>query len=161
MTLTEDLRADDIYRVVSRPLSVRLSASFSSALLTLVATAITGAALPSAVGGFVFVLGIPLVIYASIRGFRILFTADRDKIIVRNYFRTHLVRWEDIEAISVGLHGMGGIPLDAVVIRHRGRPAVVSVQATVSNSRERRRVLNALKTMRPDLSVRFREEGQP
>lgn len=143
-------------RLVSRPLSVRSAAAFGGGLLTLVAVVITSAALPSTVGGFVAMLGIPLVIYAAVRGFRISLVADRDEIVVRNYFRTHHVRWEDIQAIGIGFHPMAGAPLDAIVISRRGLRSVSS-QATTSNSRERRRVLNALREMRPDLPIRFSE----
>jgi hypothetical protein len=143
--------------VVSRPLSVRLAASFGGALLSLVAVAITSVVLPSTVGGFVAMLGILVVIYAAVRGFRIALVADKNEIFVRNYLRTHRVRWEDIEAIGIGFHGMAGAPLDAVVIKKRCRRAVVSSQATVSNSRERRRVLGALKELRPELPISFSE----
>jgi hypothetical protein len=150
--------ADHDRVVVSRPLSVRLAASFGGALIALVVIAITSAALPSTIGGLVAILGVPVVVYASIRGFRISLRADPHEIVVRNYFRTHRLRWEDIETIEIGLHGMAGAPLDAIIFRCKGRGAVSS-QATVSNSHERRRVLLALKGLRPDLPIRSAENG--
>jgi len=144
-------------QLVCRPLSVRLAASTIGVLFTAVVLGITSAALPSGIGGAVAVAAIPLSIVAFLRGFRISLVADVNAIVVRNYFRTHRVRWEEIEAIGVGFHGMGGTPLDAVVISQRGRRAVVTAQATTSSSRERRRVLRALQTMRPELPIRFSE----
>ncbi len=147
----------DAQVLVSRPLSVRLAASTIGVLFTVVATGITSAAMPSGVGAAIALAAIPLVILAFVLGFRISLVADRETIVVQNYFRTHRVRWEEIEAIGVGFHGMGGAPLDAVVISRRDRRFIVTVQATVSSSRERRRVLKALKGMRPDLSISFSE----
>lgn len=142
-------------RFVSRPRSVQLSAAFAGSLLTLLASAVGSALLPSTVGGFLFVfVGLPLVVYAAVRGFRISLTADRHEIAVRNYFRTHHVRWEEIEVIGVGFHSVGGIPVDAVVMERRGR-RLVSAQATTSSARERQRVLDAFRGMRPDLPIRF------
>jgi len=141
--------------VISRPLATRFVASFCGALITLVIWAIASAALPSTVGGFVALLGVPVVIYAAVRGFRIELTADRDELVVRNYFRTHRVRWEDVESIGVGFHQMGGVLGDAVAVSRKDRRLIVAAQATMASSRERRRVLNALKRLRPDLPIRF------
>jgi Bacterial PH domain len=141
-------------RVVSRPLATRLAASFIGGLLTLTVMAITSAALPSAIGGLAALLGVAVVVFAVVRGFRIALVADRQEIVVRNYFRTYRMRWEEIESIGIGFHHMGGSLADAIAIRRSGRGRV-AVQATVSSSSERRRVLDALKGMRPDLPIRF------
>jgi hypothetical protein len=138
---------------------VRLGASVIGGLLAFVGVAILSAAMPAGVGGIVAVLGIPLVILAFVRGLRISLMADRQMIVVRNFFRTHSVPWTEIEGIGIGFHGMGGAPLDAIAITRRGRRAAVTSQATVSSSRERRRVLGALKAVRPDLSIRFYDEA--
>jgi hypothetical protein len=95
------------------------------------------------------------VIYSAVRGLRIRLSADRETILVRNYFRTHRVRWEDVDEIVVGIGSMGGVLGDAVTISRRGRQSVVAAQATLGRRNERQRVLNALKNMRPDLATRF------
>lgn len=123
--------------------------------MTLLGAAIVTAILPSSIGGLFFLAaGIPLVVYAAVRGFRISLAADHDEIIVRNYFRTHHVRWEHVQAIGVGFHAMAGVPVDAIVISRQGQRSV-SAQATTANSRERQRVLSALRRMRPDLPIRY------
>jgi len=134
-----------------------LAASTIGVLFTVVVAGIRSAAMPSGLGAAVALAAMPLVVLAFVRGFRISLDADRETIVVRNYFRTHRVRWQEIEAIGIGFHGMGGAPLDAVVIGRRDRRFAVTVQATVSSSRERRRVLKALKRVRQDLPIRFSE----
>jgi Bacterial PH domain len=103
----------------------------------------------------VAILGVPLVVLAGYRGFRISLVADPDGILVKNYFRTYHVRWEDVDAIGLGFHHMGGVLGDAVAISLLGKRLVVTVQATLAGASERQRVLQGLAKMRPDLQIRF------
>lgn len=148
-------------RLVSRPLSVRIAAAGIGAILVGTLIAIASAALPSTIGGLVALAGVPLVIMALVRGARISLVADRNTIDVRNFLRSHRIQWEDVQAIGIGLHGMGGAPLDAVAITKRiGRPSHVTAQATIASSSERTRVLRVLKTIRPELEIRFPNPGR-
>jgi hypothetical protein len=142
-------------KLVVKPLGIRIAASFIGAFLSLVTVAIVSSALPATVGGLVAVVGVPLVGLAGYRGFRISLVADPDRILVKNYFRTYRVRWENVQAIGLGFHQMGGVLGDAVAISLLGRRLVITVQATLGGANERRRALEGLIRMRPDLQIRF------
>jgi len=124
-------------------------------LLAVVPTFIASAAISSRIGELVAVIGISVAGLALLRGFRISLVADHEHIVVRNYLRTYDVRWDQVETIGVGLHHAGGIALDALAIQLRGRGSVITVQATISGSREIERVRRALAQLRPDLPIRF------
>jgi hypothetical protein len=141
--------------VVCRPLSIRLSASFCAAVGLATVVFVASVALPSTLGILAAVVGIPPVVYVAIRGLRISLVADRSEIVVRNVLRTHRVRWEEVESIGIGLHHMGTVLLDAVSISRRGRRGVVTAQATASSSKERRRVIDGLRELRPELPIRY------
>jgi hypothetical protein len=136
-------------QVVARPLGVRLLAALGGGFITVVIVGIAAAA----VGDFVVIVGLPVIGYAIVRGFRISLVADGDDITIRNYFRTYRLRWAEVAEMGIGVHQMGGVLSDAIFFRRHGRRLVVTAQATMLTRVERERVLRDLARLHPDLRV--------
>lgn len=141
-------------RIVSRPLSVRLTLGVSSVVLGVLAAVIAGAATQSLIA---VALGLLATAVLSVRGFRISLVADRDEIVVRNHFRTYRLRWEQVSHIGVGITSSIGAQFSAVIFRTRGESHVVAAQATTKGERECRRVVTELALLRPDLPIEYSE----
>lgn len=140
-------------QVLSRPLSVRLALGLSSALLGIMAAVVVGTAFASLLA---LVATLIVTAIVSARSFTVALSADPHEVVVRNQFRTYRLRWEDITAIGIGITSSIGIQVSCVRFRARDNRDVAA-QATTKGERECRRVLNALKLMRPDLPIRFSE----
>ena len=142
------------YRV--RPIGVRSISAISITLIGLIVVGIGASALPSSartLGGVILLL---ITFLAAARSFRISLVATRREIVIRNYFTTYRLRWEDIRTVGVGVHHFF-VQAPAVAFKTRQTEGWITALATVAGDAECRHIVRALKTFRPDLSIEFLE----
>jgi len=140
--------------VVSRPLSVRIALASVSLLIGVPSAFLAAAGAESLV---VLALGLAATLALTVRGLRVSLRADRSLIVVRNYFRTYELRWEDLSHIGVSVTTSIASQFSAVVFRERDGRRFVAAQATTVGGREQRRVIHELAMLRPDLPIQFSE----
>lgn len=140
--------------VESHPLSVRLALAAVTVLLGVPGAVLAAAATESLA---VLALGLVATCVLTVRGLRVSLVADRSQIVVRNYFRTYELRWENVSHVGVSFTTSIGGQLTAVVFRERSGRPYVPAQATTSSGREQQRVIAELAQLRPDLEIQFSE----
>jgi hypothetical protein len=140
--------------VVSQPLGLRLGVASVAVFLGLLFFFASASPFDSTV-----VRGVGLLVgaIAAIRAFRLRIRADRSEIVVRNFFRTHRLRWEDLRQIGIGAGWSGRGTTNLILVAKSGR--VVPATATTNRRREQVRVMRELAELRPDLPILYFEAG--
>lgn len=137
-----------------RPLPVRLVAAIAAFVLSLISAGIAGAALPAPVGDLAALAVLVMSPVVAWRGMRISIIADKQTIVIRNYFTTHTLRWEEVSDIAIGIHHFFA-QLPAVAFRRRGENLWITAQASGAGEAECKKVIRALAGLRTDLPIRF------
>jgi hypothetical protein len=88
------------------------------------------------------------------RAFRLEIRANRERVVVRNYFRTRKFAWTDVTDIGVSTLTMGLVPLPAIAFA--GNAGGLRAQATPTDASDRAHVLAMLAQLAP-AHVRFHD----
>lgn len=140
--------------VVSQPLGLRLGLAGVSAFLGFLFFFASASPFDSIV---VRSAGLLVGAIAAIRAFRLGIRADRSEIVVRNFFRTHHLRWEDLRQIGIGAGWVGSGTTNLIFVPQNGR--VIPASATTNRRRDQIRVMRELAELRPDLPILYFEAG--
>ena len=89
------------------------------------------------------------------RAFRLEIRANRDRVVIRNYWRTYEFPWSDVTDVGSSHLTMGFIPLRVIAFRWTNGGGV-RAQATPTNDEERQRVMQNLQKLAPDI-VKFHD----
>jgi hypothetical protein len=104
-------------------------------------------------GGWPVAVGLGLAgaggVAGAARAFRIKIEADRERIEIRNYWRTFRIDWRDVRQVGVGALTQGVLPVPAVAFG-LADGAVVCAQATPRNRGEQAKLGRALAALGPE-----------
>ena len=138
--------------VVSQPLGLRLVGAGAIVFLGLLFFFKSASPFDSTA---VRIGGLLVAVIAAVRTFRLGIRANQSEIVVRNFFRTHRLRWEDVRQIGIGAGWMGRRTTNLILVAKNG--SVVPATATTNRLREQIRVMQGLSELRPDLPIRYFE----
>jgi hypothetical protein len=139
--------------VVSQPLGLRLGVAGAAAFLGLLFFFASASPFDSMV---IRSAGLLLAAIAAIRAFRLCIRADRREIVVRNFFRSHRLRWEDVREVGIG-PGWSSGSTNLTFVTRDGR--AIRATATTNRPREQTRVLRELAELRSDLPDSVAQRG--
>jgi Bacterial PH domain len=100
--------------------------------------------------------GVLVATIAASRALLLGIRANRNEIVIRNFLRTHRLRWEDVHQIGIGESWRRGAT-NLMFITKDAR--VVPATATTNRRREQLRVMQGLAELRPDLPIQYFEAG--
>jgi len=132
----------------------RLSEAIVAFWLCVTPGGIAAAALAGTPRFVVATLTVIGTVIAIRRAFRLEIRANRERVVVRNYFRTREFAWTDVTDIGVSTLTMGLVPLPAIAFAASGRG--LRAQATPTDANDRARVLEMLARVAPP-HVRFHD----
>ena len=111
---------------------------------------------PTALQGFVLILGIVCIPAASLRALRLSIDVDTSSLVVKNYWRTHRFSWPEVEEIRPVAVTVG-VPRRALGFQlHSGR--LICAQGTRGPLRVRAAALAALRSYAEKSSVAISPE---
>jgi hypothetical protein len=144
-------------RFVFRPLSIigtELCVAFiTSAVFGGVAILGTAqnAPIPEPWDSFLIVVWLPTIPLSMYRALRISVVADAHGLTVKNYWRTHVLRWADIKEVRGAIETVGVLPT-AVLAFDTSNKKVVKVIATATTDKHKRALVRQLKAC-PELTA--------
>lgn len=94
-------------RFIFKPVGMIAAEVFIAFVFTVVPWVIALGAVPEGWRGPLFLAGVPLVVLAMHRAFRVSVVADNEGLTVKNYWRTIVLPWSEIAAVTLSTQGIG------------------------------------------------------
>jgi hypothetical protein len=137
-------------RFVFKPLGVVASLVIVAFVVTAVPWSIAFAASPQPWATLLFFTGIPLILLAMHRAFRVSVVADDAGMTIKNYWRTYVLAWTDITEIRGAWLGVGA-SVAPVIAFCTTNSELVRAEATITMDKGKRVFVQELKAC-PELN---------